>query len=286
MIKNTLVALDGSSCAEDIRRYAVSLSLALGAQMEAVHVVDTRLFAPPPLFTATNPAASLAFSAPTARNVQQILRSRGELILSNAAARSEEEGLSITTSLLFGHPAQLLAEIQAHTELLLIGHCGEHAPSDAPSSAFLIGSTTDRVVHRACRPCLVVPPAPPPPTRLLVAVDGSSHAFSAAHVAFELANALAAPLVILAVAEHPDDLQEAQSLAAEIHRLARAHDCAAATLVAEGPPPNAILDAAQRTSSSLLVVGSHGHGWIGGRQLGVTADHLLAHSPIPLLLVR
>lgn len=281
MIKNFLVALDGSPCAEDARRYAVSLAVALRAQLEAVHVVDTFLFATPPQLAAT-PVAPLAYPAPTARDIQQVLRRRGELCLADAAARSEAEGLPISTTLEFGHPTQVLADLQARTELLVLGRQGEHASPD-PS---LTGSTTERVVRRVSQPCLVVPPSPPPPRRLLVAVDGSPHAYRAAHVAFELANALAAPLVILAVAERPADAPEAHAVADETHRRARAHDCAAATLVAEGPAATAILDAARRTDSTLLVTGVHGHGWLYDRLLGSTAAHLLANATLPLLLVR
>lgn len=281
MIKNILVALDGSPCAEGARRYAVALALKLGAQLEAVHVVDTRLFAPPACFAA-GPAGPVAYPASTARDIQQILRRRGEACLAEAASRSEAEGLPISTSLLLGHPAQLLAELQARTELLVIGRQGENSPADSS----LTGSTADRLVRRACRPCLVVPPDPPPPDRLLAAVDGSPHSFRAAHVAFELANALSAPLVIFAAAERPADLPDAQACADKAHRLARAHDCAAATLVAEGPAARLVLESARKTACSLIVAGSHGHGWIYDRIIGTTAAHLLANSPLPLLLVR
>ena len=186
------------------------------------------------------------------------------------------------TSLHVGIPAQILADLQAHTELLVIGRFGEHASPDAP----MTGSTTDRVVRRACRPCLVVPPSPPAPGRILFALDVYPYSFRAAHVACELANALAAPLVLLAVAERPDRRDEAQSLAAEAHRLARAHECAAATYVAEGAPAPKILETAAQTGSTLLVAGSHGHGWIYDRLIGGTAAHLLANSPLPLLFVR
>lgn len=282
MIKNTLVALDGSPCAEDARRYAVALCLKLRAQLSAVHVVDSRLFALPPA-VAGQASALGVFPAPTSHDIHQILTRRGEACLAEAAARSEAEGLPLAeTTLVPGVPAQILAELQARAELLVLGRFGEHAEADAA----MTGSTTDRVVRRACRPCLVVPPSPPPPDRILVALDGSPHSFRAVHVASELANALSSPLVLLAVAEHPDRCGEAQNLAAETHRIARAHECAAATFVAEGAPAPQILETAARTSSTLLVLGSHGHGWIYDRLIGNTAAHILAHSPLPLLLVR
>lgn len=285
MIKNVLVALDGSPCAEDARRYAVSLCLRLRAQLEAVHVLDTRLFILPSLVSGPTPGMPV-YPSRTAQDIQQILTRRGELCLRDAAAHSEAEGLSIVTTLLSGSPQQVLVDLQARTELVVLGKNGEHVPPNDAPGATPTGSVTDRVVRHACRPCLVIPPNPPPPGPILVALDGSPYSFRAAHVSFELANALSVPLVLLAVAERPDRRDDAQVLAAEAHRLARAHDCAAAPYVAEGSPAPTILETARKTGATLLVVGSHGHGLFQDRVIGSAAAQLLARTPVPLLLVR
>ena len=62
----------------------------------------------------------------------------------------------------------------------------------------LTGSTMDRFIRHASRPCLVTPGAFRPVRKILAGVDGSPSAARALHEAVELANALGAPLVILA----------------------------------------------------------------------------------------
>jgi nucleotide-binding universal stress UspA family protein len=52
----------------------------------------------------------------------------------------------------------------------------------------------------------------------------------------------------------------------------------------EGPPANALLDAAQ--GADLLVVGSRGHGHFKGMLLGSTSLHIVQHSPCPVVVLR
>jgi nucleotide-binding universal stress UspA family protein len=52
----------------------------------------------------------------------------------------------------------------------------------------------------------------------------------------------------------------------------------------EGPPANALLDAAQ--GADLLVVGSRGHGHFKGMLLGSTSLHIVQHAPCPVVVLR
>ncbi|MBP1589262.1 MAG: universal stress protein [Kiritimatiellae bacterium] len=280
MIKNILVAIDGSADADAARKYAVQLALKIHAQLHLVHIVDARLFDMPFLPpTSVQLPMQLMTSSP---NLQELLTERGRKVLAEAEARCEAEELAATSMLYIGNPAQILSEIQSRAELVVLGRQGEHAQQ----SPGMTGSTTDRFVRRACRPALVVPRTAEMPDRLVVPVDGSPHAYRALQEASELANALALPLVIVAVAENPADRAHAEELAAEAHSLVRAHDCAAATLVAEGAPAQRILEIAGQTSSPLVIMGAYGHGWIYDRLIGSTAARILAAGTVPVLFVR
>jgi nucleotide-binding universal stress UspA family protein len=59
----------------------------------------------------------------------------------------------------------------------------------------------------------------------------------------------------------------------------------ATTLVAEGRPVEALLDAAKENDAEMIVVGSHGEGAMSAAFLGSTALKLLHHSEIPVLVV-
>lgn len=54
--------------------------------------------------------------------------------------------------------------------------------------------------------------------------------------------------------------------------------------VIRGHPAQALLDAAD--GAELLVVGSRGHGGFGGMLLGSVSQHVIAHSPCPVVVIR
>ena len=279
MIKNILFGVDGSPFGEVARDHAIDLALRLDARLEAIHVVDSRMLdfpivAPQPGCISWNPGA--------VNGLQEALRARGESLLRDTAARGEQAGIPIVTALEFGHPAQVFDEVQSRTELVVIGRQGEHS-KDAPD---ITGSTMERFIRRASRPCLVTPAEFHPVEKILAGVDGSPSGGRALHEAVELANALHVPLVILSVAERETDLPLAQKNALEAHSLARAHDCAAAAVTAIGPPATRILEQAGTTGCNLVVLGSHGHGWIYERLIGSVAAHAVSNGKMPVLLVR
>ena len=279
MIKNILFGVDGSSFSEIACAYATDLARRLDARLEAVHVVDSRLLEFPLIAPQTG---CLAWNPGGVNGLQDALRSRGETLLRATAARGEQAGIPMTTTLEFGHPSQVFTEIQNRTELVILGRQGEHA-SAAPD---ITGSTMERFIRRASRPCLVTPAEFHPVEKILAGVDGSPSGGRALHEAVELANALHVPLVILSVAERETDLPLAQKNALEAHSLARAHDCAAAAVTAIGPPATRILEQAGTTGCNLVVLGSHGHGWIYERLIGSVAAHAVSNGKMPVLLVR
>ncbi|MCW2696288.1 MAG: UspA domain protein [Modestobacter sp.] len=54
--------------------------------------------------------------------------------------------------------------------------------------------------------------------------------------------------------------------------------------VVEGHPARALLDAA--AGAELLVVGSRGHGGFSGMLIGSVSQHVIAHAPCPVVVVR
>lgn len=279
MIKNILFGVDGSPGGDIAREYAMDLGRRLDARLEAVHVVDARMLEFPLL---APPAGVIGWNPTAVNELQQALRTRGETVLRDTVARAEQAGMPVVATLEFGHPAQVLADIQSRTELVVLGRQGEHAKT-APD---LPGSTMERFVRRAERPCLVTPGTFQPIAKMLVAADGSPSAGRAVREAVELANALPVPLVILTVADSESDLARAQQINLEAHTIARAHHCAAAALVAVGAPATRILEKAEETGCNLVVIGSHGHGWIYDRLIGSAAAHVVSSGRLPVLLVR
>ncbi|MBM4435314.1 MAG: universal stress protein [Chloroflexi bacterium] len=78
----------------------------------------------------------------------------------------------------------------------------------------------------------------------------------------------------------------AQRAAADAAVRMKARGIDARTLVVEGLAPDAIIAAAKRLRSDLIVVGTRGLGRIASALLGSTARALARHSPVPVLVVR
>ncbi|MGD9781721.1 MAG: universal stress protein [Kiritimatiellia bacterium] len=279
MIKNILFCVDGSPGGDMARDYAIDLAQRLDARLEAVHVVDSRMLE----FPLVAPQSGVITWNPAAVNgLQQALRARGETLLRETAAVAEKAGIPLVAALEFGHPAQVLADIQSRTELVVLGRQGEHSKT-APD---ISGSTMERFIRRADRPCLVTPAAFRPIGKILIGADGSPSSGHALREAIDLANALKIPLVILTVAETENELARAQQINIEAHCIARAHDCAAAAITAVGAPATRVMEKAAEFACDLVVLGSHGHGWIYDRLIGSVAAHLVSSGIMPVLLVR
>ena len=141
---------------------------------------------------------------------------------------------------------------------------------------------------------------------LLFATDGSPSAAEAQKEAFELAQRLEAPLLVVSVA-HPAvpaigyagygysnvvaELTEAERhrverLLGTIAATARSARVPCSTVVADGFPVEQICRIAREHDAQLIVVGSHG--WGAARRLfsGSVSTGLVHSAPCPVLVVR
>lgn len=144
---------------------------------------------------------------------------------------------------------------------------------------------------------------------IIVATDGSENASRAVDVGAELAAKLDARLTIVAVAPEPTTLARqlepyarAEGLENDLPRLLAsvepvfmepARQRARARGVKElkcctlaGDPAGCIVDFAREGAADLLVVGSRGHGRLGGLLLGSVSQKLASHAPCPVLIAR
>jgi nucleotide-binding universal stress UspA family protein len=145
--------------------------------------------------------------------------------------------------------------------------------------------------------------------RIVVATDGSEYATRAVDAAGELAAKLAARLSIIAVAPSPTTLAaelepyaRAEGLANDLPALlaniespfleparqnARTHGIAElSTHTLAGDPAASIIEFARDNAIDLIVVGSRGHGRLGGLLLGSVSQKLATHAPCSVLIVR
>ena len=134
----------------------------------------------------------------------------------------------------------------------------------------------------------------------MIAVDSSRHARAAAERGFELASRLAATVGLLYVVDtaktigdvdagitHADLIAVLKHEADETLNEIAAEFSAAQIerIVPEGHPRVEIIACAERWEADLLVIGTHGRTGLMHLVMGSTAEYIVRHSKIPVMVV-
>lgn len=133
--------------------------------------------------------------------------------------------------------------------------------------------------------------------KILLGYDGSDGSRKAVDLAAELARTYKASIIVVCAFHpmprvtqpDPDDfkeIHEARALADELVEKLKASGIDAEPDVLEGPPPEALLNAAEAHKADLIVVGSRGFGQFKGLLLGSTSDRIVHYATIPVLVAR
>lgn len=80
--------------------------------------------------------------------------------------------------------------------------------------------------------------------------------------------------------------EERSDLAADLVELDRVLEITSRRLVEVGDAGPTICDVAGEIGADLVVIGSHGHGWVKRVLIGSVSDHVLHHAPCPVLIMR
>jgi len=141
---------------------------------------------------------------------------------------------------------------------------------------------------------------PRPFRSILVAVDGSDHAFDAVRVAARLAAPLSAKLTLMTAYHAPSEalgepnysralseaLGEAQRILEEARRVAlNAGGPEPQVEWLAGQPAETIVETARAGDYDLVVVGTHGRGRLGVALMGSVSTAVTAHAGRPVLVV-
>jgi nucleotide-binding universal stress UspA family protein len=286
-----MLATDGSTDARTATEWLATLPLPADTHVMVLSVVNV----PPPV------PWSLASTQAWGDTVTDAARR----VAADAVERLEVRWAGTEFRVASGDPRTVIvAEAEEwDADLLVVGSRGLGAVS-----AFMLGSVSSAVVHAARCPVLVVKGGVRPLRRVLVAVDGSPDARTAARFVANLALPPSVTLRLVGVVEPPEYPLVAPELGTPtlfeaieqiVTERRRALDEELVTLapelairapvepvITEGRPAAEISRLARNGAADLIVVGARGLGPVKRLLLGSVSERVLHESDCPVLVVK
>ena len=234
------------------------------------------------------------------------LESEGRTSLAEAAALARAAGVEAHTHLLTASPVSgiVKAAERNNDDLIVLGTHGRTGLQRA-----FLGSTTEGVLRSTSIPVITVhadvrPPAEGRFRTVFVAVDDSDPSDAAVMLAAELTRTNNAKCLVCHVFDAGDAYEtaglygyEPSEILTRLRRQALATvdraiehggfpPGAARGIVVDDQADRGIVGEATRQGADIIVVGSHGRRGLRRLFLGSIAEHVVRHSPVPVLVVR
>lgn len=279
MIKNILLALDGSEHARTALRYALWIAERFHAQLSGLHVIDI-VSVEGPFFQDISGALGFEPYFDVTGKVREALQERGQHLLEEFSLACHERGVACESHCVTGIIANEICEHARVADLVVIGHRGVNEKF----STGLLGSTAESVARKSPRPVFVSPMPFAPMQRPLLAYDGSQRASAALHSAAEFCAVTDLPLTVLHVSSREGHAEE-KTLDEARHYLS-SYGISTTFLSLSGYAYQRIVDCVKEREHDLLFIGAYGHSRIIEMVLGSTTEYVLRNAPCPVFLSR
>jgi nucleotide-binding universal stress UspA family protein len=268
-----VLATDGSDASEAALAWAAHLAQAIDAKATIVTVMQAM--------------AGYDYLGGATASILGAETKAAEMILEEAAARIADDGPVPETVATSGSPWREIRRVAQDREadLVIVGSHGRTG-----LKRFLLGSVADGVKNHAECPVLIARKAPPP-KQVLIPVDGSVDAATAAQVGLRLAWALGAGATFVHVVPGPEflamtDAYEDLARKAADADLPQWKERGVATVLKVGNVAQAILEEAEARGADLIVMGSTGEGAYEGTQIGSVSNRVAHQASASVLLTR
>lgn len=151
----------------------------------------------------------------------------------------------------------------------------------------MMGNVTARVIGYSPFNVLVVPKGVPLEfRRILVASDGSPHSYAAWDEALYITRRVGAQLIGLSVARDESEMETAHSIVQRLKKEADYAGVALETLVLQGRPYEAIVQAARDKQADLIVMGALGMTGLTSLLMGSVTERVIAQAPCAVMVVK
>ena len=266
---NLLLATDGSEVSAGAVKAALHMASRCGAHLTVMHMAKTL-----PDYAMFNPGG-----------VQQA-EDQGRAVLQEVEAQAGTACVNCAPVLRYGdEPVREIAKQaeESQADLVIMGRRGVHW-----LERLMLGEAAARVIGHVHCSVLVVPKESGMWDKgILLAVDGSRFADAAAVSAGILAKRCGLPVTVLSVCAN-DDLKcdMVQAMADRVRDLLRKDGVAADSVVKEGNPAKAIVEAAAENECDLIVLGSHGRTGLDRILIGSVSQQVVVQAKCPVLVAK
>lgn len=278
MIKNILVALDGSDHSKAALEYSLWLAERFHGALFGQHVIDT-VSIEGTFFHDISGSLGFEPYLDFSTKMREALEERGKGILAEFSDRCSQKGIRHETFLDMGIIPNEICERSRVADLVILGHRG----INEGFSTGLLGSTAETVTRKCPRPVFVSNKKFKVIERPLLAYDGSQRASSAMESAAEFCTQLRLPLAVLYV---PKEEKMGERVLQEARSYLSSYGIETRYELAQGYPEQKIIDYLVNFNCDLLFIGAYGHRRIIEMVLGSTTEYVLRKSPCPVFLNR
>ncbi len=286
MIKNIVVALDGSRNSFSAFEYAMFLAERTRAEIKVVFVVDSRKTETPIVYSSGQ--IDYAFDhiyIPPDPNLNAFyekmrndLLSFGKRIVEQCREMAKDSGIKVSGTIREGLPSSEIVEESRSGDILVIGQRGENAHYERT----IIGSTVEDVVRTTPRPVIVSPMEFTEPSHMLILYDGSDTSERA--LQFVIVNFC--EIVKKVTVAMIDCGRMEEKVEAGLKSYLNSHCEKADVMVEKGLPVESVIEIAERINANILALGAYGRHKVRDYLLGSTTSHLIRKSHLPTVVVR
>lgn len=277
--------VDGSIYSQSVCEHAAWAAARIGATVELLHVLGRRETASAP----SNLSGAIALGARSSlleelseldEQRAKLAQKRGRAILDDAAGMVHLAGVdAVTTKLRRGDVVETVAEIEADTDMFVIGKRGEAADF----AKLHLGSNLERVARASTKPVFVASRAFKPIDKVLVAFDGGASSMKAVDAMARSPLFAGLPVKLLTVGSDGSDIRRRLE---DARATLAAGSIEAEIEIAPGQAEIVIAERVESERFNLLVMGAYGHSRIRSLIIGSTTTEMLRSCKIPVMLFR
>jgi nucleotide-binding universal stress UspA family protein len=205
--------------------------------------------------------------------------------LDSVRAQVEAAGIACHTTLRHGTDVyqEVVDEAESSgSDLIVMGRRGKR-----DLLRVMLGGTTAHVIgHTHCDVLVIPREARIEGNRILLPVDGSRYSDAAATTVASLARQCRASIHVLSAAANDEQAAECEGVVRRVGDLLRQEGLEVTTEVARDRPDEAIVAAAERLNSDLIVMGSHGRTGLERILVGSVSERVIGRAGCAVMVAK